>query len=47
MKPTAEVRVNDDDRVPIFGTWPRIYAAVVVNALVIMALLAIFSGWTF
>jgi hypothetical protein len=47
MRPTAEDPVNDDDRVPIFGTWPRIYAAVVVNALVIMALLALFSGWTF
>jgi hypothetical protein len=46
VKPTAEDPV-DDDRVPIFGTWPRIYAAVVVNALVIMALLALFSGWTF
>jgi hypothetical protein len=44
---TAEDPVNDDERVPVFGTWPRIYAAVVVNAIVIMALLALFSGWTF
>ena len=24
---------SDDERVPLFGTWPRIYAAVVVSAL--------------
>jgi hypothetical protein len=46
LKPTAEEPVNDD-RVPFFRTWPRIYAAVVVNALVIMALLALFSWWKF
>ena len=44
---TTEDPLNDDERVPIFGTWARIYAAVVVNALVIMGLLALFSGWTF
>ena len=33
----------DDERVPLFGTWPRIYAAVVVCALAVMALVAIFS----
>jgi hypothetical protein len=32
-----------DERVPLFGTWPRIYAAVVVSALVVMALVAVFS----
>jgi len=46
LKPTDEDPVNDD-RVPVFGTWPRIYAAVVLNALVVMALLALFSWWTF
>ena len=45
-KPTEDP-VNDDERVPVFGTWPRIYAAVIVNALVMMALLALFSRWTF
>jgi hypothetical protein len=37
----------DDERVPLFGTWPRIYAAVVLNALLLMALLALFSRWPF
>ncbi len=32
---------------PLFGTWPRIYAAVVVSATVVMALLAVFSRWPF
>jgi hypothetical protein len=36
-----------DDVVPIFGTWPRIYAAVILSALVVMALVAVFSGFPF
>jgi len=36
-----------DDRVPLFGTWRAIHAAVVVCALVVMALLAVFSRWPF
>jgi hypothetical protein len=44
----AEKRAHDDDeRVPVFGTWPRIYAAVVLNALAIMALIALFSRWPY
>jgi hypothetical protein len=34
-----------DDRVPLFGTWPRIYGAVVATAVVVMVLLTLFSGW--
>jgi hypothetical protein len=41
------VRGEADDRVPIFGTWPRIYAAVVACALLVMGLLAVFSSWTY
>jgi hypothetical protein len=33
----------DDDPVPIFRTWPRIYLAVIVSALAVMALVALFS----
>jgi len=33
----------DDDPVPIFGTWSRIYLAVIVSALAVMALVALFS----
>jgi hypothetical protein len=36
-----------DDRVPLFGTWLRIYAAVIVCALVTMALVALFSYWRY
>jgi hypothetical protein len=34
---------DGDERVPLFGTWPRIYAAVIVCALAVMALMAVFS----
>jgi hypothetical protein len=33
----------DDDPVPVFGTWRRIYAAVILSALAVMALVAVFS----
>lgn len=39
--------VDDDERVPIFGTWPRIYGAVLVTELLVMALIAAFSVWPF
>ena len=38
---------KDDERIPVFGTWPRIYAAVILCALFSMALIALFSGWPF
>jgi anti-sigma-K factor RskA len=37
----------DDDRVPMFGSWRAIYAAVAVSALAVMVLLALFSRWPF
>ena len=36
-----------DDPVPIFGSWPRIYAAVVLSALLVMALVAVFSSFPY
>ena len=36
-----------DDVVPLFGTWRAIYTAVAVCALIVMALLALFSRWPF
>ena len=39
--------LDDDERVPIFGTWPCIYAAVVVCAVAVMALVYVFSIWPF
>jgi hypothetical protein len=38
---------TDDDPVPVFGTWPRIYAAVVLSALAVMALVAVFSSFPY
>jgi hypothetical protein len=43
--PTA--RPADEGVVPVFGTWPRIHAAVVAAALAVMGLLALFSRWPF
>jgi hypothetical protein len=36
-----------DDTVPLFGTWRAIYAAVVLSALAVMALVFVFSRWPF
>jgi hypothetical protein len=36
-----------DDRVPLFGTWTAIHAAVALSALAVMILLALFSRWPF
>ena len=41
-------RTDDDDApVPLFGTWTRIYAAVLLNLLVMMGLLFAFSRWAY
>ena len=43
-EPMAESDPLDEaDPVPIFGTWPRIYAAVAACALAVMALVAVFA----
>ena len=34
---------SDDEPVPIFGSWPLIYLAVIVSALAVMALVALFA----
>ena len=38
---------DESERVPIFGTWGRIYAAVVVCAVLVMALVYVFSVWPY
>jgi anti-sigma-K factor RskA len=38
---------HPDDRVPLFGTWRAIYAAVALSALAVMALAFLFSRWPF
>jgi hypothetical protein len=37
----------DDEKVPLFGSWPRIYGAVVISALVVMALVVLFSRFPY
>ncbi len=41
----AREQGDGDERVPIFGTWPRIYAAVLVTEAVTVGLIALFSLW--
>ena len=36
-----------DDQVPFFGTWRAIHASVMVWAVLVMGLLALFSRWPF
>jgi hypothetical protein len=38
---------HNDGPVPLFGSWPRIYGAVVACAITVMALLTLFSGWPY
>jgi hypothetical protein len=45
--PAPEPRAADPESVPLFGSWRAIHAAVIVCALLVMALLALFSGWPF
>jgi hypothetical protein len=40
-------RVASEDPPPLFGTWKRIYAAVVLNAILVMALVFLFSRWPY
>ena len=45
--PVTGAPPDDDERVPIFGTWPKIYAAVILCALAVMGLIAVFSSWKY
>ena len=38
---------DDDDVVPIFGSWRRIYSAVIVATVATLIFLALFSRWPF
>ena len=45
--PRSEPKSPPEDAVPVFGTWARIYTAVILSNLVVMALVALFSRWAF
>jgi hypothetical protein len=38
---------DDEGPVPVFGTWRRIYVAVLLNLLLMMGLLLLFSRWPY
>jgi hypothetical protein len=38
---------DSEGPVPLFGTWPALYTAVVISALVVMGLVALFSRWPY
>ncbi|HEY2941804.1 MAG TPA: hypothetical protein VGN09_05160 [Vicinamibacteria bacterium] len=40
-------QADDDDPVPIFGSWRAIYTAVAASALIVMGLIALFSSWPY
>ena len=42
---TTEEGPSDEATVPLFGSWPVAYAAVIVCAAFVMALVALFSRW--
>ena len=37
----------DDDPPPVLGSWKRLYAAVLLNALLVMALVFLFTRWRY
>jgi hypothetical protein len=46
-KPVNREPPDDDQRVPLFGTWTRIYVAVLLNLVLMMAALFAFSRWPY
>ncbi len=43
----AEPGADERERVPLFWSWRTLHAAVIFCALMVMALLALFSRWPF
>jgi hypothetical protein len=39
--------LEEDDPVPVFGSWRAIYTAVIASAIAVMILIAIFSGFRY
>lgn len=46
-RPAPEAAAEDPERVPLFGSWRAIHAAVLLCAALVMGLLALFSRWPF
>jgi hypothetical protein len=45
--PPRTSKSEPEERVPLFGTWPVAYGAVIACALVTLLLLFLFSRWPF
>ena len=45
--PKAGLAPDEQERVPIFGTWRRIYTAVIVCTILTMGLIALFASWPY
>ena len=41
------MELEPDGPVPLFGSWGRIYAAVIAAAVAVMGLLRLFSTWPY
>ena len=46
-QPQPDPAPDDEESVPLFGSWRRIYVAVVVSNIVVIALVTLFSHWSF
>jgi hypothetical protein len=40
-------RPADEEAPPLLGSWKRLYGAVVLNAIVVMVLIFVFSRWRY
>jgi hypothetical protein len=47
MSTSPKPESGEPEAVPLFRTWPSIYAAVVASAVLVMALVALFSGFSY
>ena len=43
----AVERSADEEAPPVLGSWKRLYGAVVLNALLVMVLVYVFSRWRY
>jgi hypothetical protein len=46
-QPPPKPAADDDEPVPLFGSWRAIYTAVILVALAWIALSAVFSHWPY
>jgi hypothetical protein len=46
-QPPPKPAADEDDPVPIFGSWRGIYTAVILVAIACIALSAVFSNWPY